>query len=326
MREINPVYYIITSIFGEPTKKNHSHSQYGFDCPVCSYDVKGLNHLDGKGNLEINLEKYQYNCWSCGQTNGTHGSLIKLIKVHGSKSQLKQYKSLVDYNCSTDSDKTYNKKIRLPKEFISFKDGDERTLSYKEAFNYISERGHNIETLEKYNIGYCDTGKYENRIIIPSYDNKGELNYFTARTYVGNKLKYLNPVLPKMDLIVNGSNICWDSTIFVCEGMLDAISLYPLLNVIPLLGKELPDYLYYILLKQVKGHICLILDPDAQKNMYQIYKRLQTSHLKGRIRVVDLPGNADLSDIKRDFGQQGIAEILKTNRQLSIKDFMKYNI
>jgi len=35
--------------------------QITFDCPVCSYDLKGLDHGDGKGNLEINYCRHVYN-------------------------------------------------------------------------------------------------------------------------------------------------------------------------------------------------------------------------------------------------------------------------
>jgi DNA primase len=129
-----------------------------------------------------------------------------------------------------------------------------------------------------------------------------------------------------MDLIINESNINWNSTIYIVEGVFDMVSLYPLTNCIPLMGKVMSDTLYYTLLKKSKGYICIILDGDAQKDMYSMYKRLQTSYLKDKIRVVDLPDIADLSDIRKDFGKEGVIEVLKTNRKLIIKDFQKYNL
>ena len=35
-----------------PTK-----GQISFDCPVCSYDIKGLDKGDGKGNFEVNYQQ-----------------------------------------------------------------------------------------------------------------------------------------------------------------------------------------------------------------------------------------------------------------------------
>ena len=40
----------------------------------------------------------------------------------------------------------------------------------------------------KYNIGYCDDGLYSNRIIIPSYDSDGQLNFFVGRAFFNSKL------------------------------------------------------------------------------------------------------------------------------------------
>ncbi len=323
MTEVNPLYNLIISILDEPGKRNHTNKQYGFNCPVCS-SQEGVDN-DKKYNLEVNLNKNLMHCWKCEQS----GSLRKLVKKYGNKIQLKLYDSLVDY----DSDNTKEKTIKqgplyLPKELIFFKDANKNDLSYKESYNYLINRGLDDEIIYKYNMGYCLEGKYQNRIIIPSYDINNKLNYFVARSFNGHKIKYLNPVLPKMDIIINEKNINWDGgTIFICEGVFDLIALYPLINVIPLAGKIMSDYLYYFLLKKCIANIIIILDSDAKIDSYKIYKKLHTTtQLKDKIRIVDLPNNSDLSDIRRDFGREGIIEILKTNHQLKLFDFMKYNI
>ena len=83
---------ILEGILGEPRKHYKDKSQISFDCPVCSYDIKGLEKGDGKGNLEINYESNVYKCWACSETNNTHGSVYKLVKQYGTKSDLKKYK------------------------------------------------------------------------------------------------------------------------------------------------------------------------------------------------------------------------------------------
>ena len=69
--------------------KNHypNKGQISFDCPVCSYDIKGLDKLDGKGNLEVNYIKGVYKCWACSETHETHGSINKLFWKWGTKKQ-----------------------------------------------------------------------------------------------------------------------------------------------------------------------------------------------------------------------------------------------
>jgi hypothetical protein len=47
-------------------------SQVSWNCPVCD---EGGN----KGNLEVNIEKSLFHCWSCGDYEGTHGSLGRIF-------------------------------------------------------------------------------------------------------------------------------------------------------------------------------------------------------------------------------------------------------
>jgi len=45
---------MLTGMFGDFHVHNEYRHQISFDCPVCSYDIKGLDKGDGKGNLEVN--------------------------------------------------------------------------------------------------------------------------------------------------------------------------------------------------------------------------------------------------------------------------------
>jgi acyl-CoA synthetase (AMP-forming)/AMP-acid ligase II len=71
-------------------------------------------------------------------------------------------------------------------------------------------------------IGYCDSGLYSNRIIIPSYDSEGKLNFFVGRDFYNSKMKYKNCSSPKniigFDLFIN-----WDEPIVLVEGPLKII-------------------------------------------------------------------------------------------------------
>jgi hypothetical protein len=64
-----------------------------------------------------------------------------------------------------------------------------------------------------------------NRIIIPSYDLNGDLNYFIARWYPKeyNKLKYINPKAEKQEIIFNIGKLNLDATIYLVEGVTDHI-------------------------------------------------------------------------------------------------------
>ena len=51
-------------------------------------------------------------------------------------------------------------------------------------------------------MGFTTSGEYGHRIIVPSYDKDGKLNYFTGRTWLSRKKpKYKNPDLPREEVI-----------------------------------------------------------------------------------------------------------------------------
>ena len=48
---------LLDGFLGEPHKYDNTSGQIAYDCPVCSYEIKGFDKGDGKGNLEVSLEK-----------------------------------------------------------------------------------------------------------------------------------------------------------------------------------------------------------------------------------------------------------------------------
>ena len=54
MEDHNLIIEILEDILGDSHRHHPGRGQIAFDCPVCSYDLKGLDSGDGKGNLEVN--------------------------------------------------------------------------------------------------------------------------------------------------------------------------------------------------------------------------------------------------------------------------------
>lgn len=302
------IFEILEDIFGD--YKNHSDykSQVSFDCPVCSYDIKGLDHGDGKGNLEINYRYGVYKCWVCAESHETHGSIYKLIKKYGNAKQLKKYLLLKPEEQHEGVKKVYNQ-IKLPSEFIPFKDasfGMKLTPSYKQAFNYIKRRNITDLMLQIYNIGFCATGIYENRIIIPSYDENNRINYFIARSYLENtKMKYKNPQAQKEIIIFNEKLIDWNETVYIVEGAFDSIFIP---NAIPMLGKFMSEHLFSKLYNNAKK-IIIVLDPDAYNDQERLYHRLNCGKLMGKVWSIKLEGDKDIADLKGNLSEYKIKKI-----------------
>ncbi len=306
--DYTPVFEILEDIFGDYKNHNDYRCQVSFDCPVCSYDIKGLERGDGKGNLEVNYKYGVFKCWVCAETHETHGSIYKLIKKYGTPKQLKKYE-LLRPDDTEDSTKRVYKQVRLPKEFVAFKDasiGLKLTPQYKQALAYIKKRNITDLMLQIYNIGFCYNGLYENRIIIPSYDEEKRLNYFVARSYLSKtKLKYKNPEAQKEIIIFNEHLINWDETVYIVEGAFDSIFIP---NAIPMLGKFMSDYLFKKLYENAKK-IVIVLDPDAWNDAERLYHRVNCGKLMGKVWIVKLEGDKDIADLKGDLSEYKIKQI-----------------
>jgi DNA primase len=306
--DYSAVVDILEDVLGEYRNHNDYRGQISFSCPTCSYDIKGLDGLDGKGNLEINYKRGVYKCWVCAETHDTHGSLYKLIKKFGNPRQLKKYMLLRPDDNGEIGNRVY-KKVRLPKEFIAFKDassGLKMTPHYRKAFNYINKRNITDTMLQMYNIGFCYHGEYENRIIIPSYDSEHNINYFIARSYLDKaKMKYKNPEAQKEIIIFNECLINWDEPIYIVEGAFDSIFLP---NAIPMLGKFMSEHLFLKLYDNAKK-ITIVLDPDAWGDAERLYHKLNCGKLMGKIWIIRLNGNQDIADLQGKINQDDIKQL-----------------
>lgn len=306
---------ILENVLGEPKNHYENKSQISFDCPVCSYDIKGLDKGDGKGNLEVNYEYNVYKCWACSETHNTHGTLYKLIRRYGSKNDLELYKLVNPDIIKPKVEIDVEKKVidGLPDNFISLTEESD-CEEYKKAIEYLTKRNIGKDIIEKYNIGYCGYGEYGGRIIFPSYDMYGDINYFLGRSYNKySKLKYKNPDISKTEIIFNEQKINWDSNIYLVEGVFDHI-VVP--NSIPLLGKVLSDNLFKKLLKYSESKIIVLLDSDAYMDSIKIYKKLNSTKLYGRVLLVRLPNGFDISDINQRLGKEGVLKVLMSANKI----------
>jgi DNA primase len=135
----------------------------------------------------------------------------------------------------------------------------------------------------RYNIGYCVEGVYAKRIIIPSYDDMGILNYFVGRDYSSrSSIAYINPKVSK-NVVAFDNQINWKYPLFIVEGMFDAMAVKR--NAIPQLGKTLSRKLQQKIIQQSATDIYLALDNDAIRFALKAAERL----MKENINVYMVP-------------------------------------
>lgn len=297
---------------GDCRGHNHYKHQLRYDCPECSAE-KNMPEGDGKGNLEVNYVYNSYNCWACGSTNGTHGTVLDLIKRYGSKGDLGSYyfinPTFMDYK---NKQKVYKTKRshNLPEGIVKVKKDNSKTL---EAYNYLISRGVTDDIIDNYSIYYGITGEYFGRVIIPSYDKFKRINYFVGRSIKSfHKIKYKNPDTPKETILFNQGKIDTKKIISLVEGPFDHI-VTP--NSLPLLGKVLYDKLFEFLYDSNPPAIFIILDEDAIKNAELIYHMLNSGKLKNKIFIVPLPIGYDPSLFVQHFGVETYHKHIKNNVQ-----------
>ena len=286
--EIEVLLELIEDVLDKPKKVYGSKHQYGYDCPNCM-DIKGLDKGDNKGNLEINLNKFVYHCWGCGIS----GPLGKLFDSYGTKKQKKVYNLIKPEELRQQENK--KPKLKLPEGYTTFEDSNPRFIPHIEAYKYLQSRGITDEIIKKYKIGYTVTGDFAYRIIVPSFNKEGVLNYFVARSWVKSRLKYKNPTAAKDEIIFNEGIIDWNKDVYLVEGAFDGFFLE---NSIVMLGKKMSSLLFETLYANAKGNIIICTDGDAWKDGLKLYHELNGGTLYNKIKIIKLPMDKDICDLR----------------------------
>ena len=213
-----------------------------------------------KPKLQINLKTQKWHCWVSNVGGRTLFQLFK--KIGASTQHFNELRELIGdspqykYKKTTD---TKVKVVQLPNEYKPLWNGEDSIVK-RHALSYLYKRNIDDSDILKYNIGYCDEGLYSNRIIIPSYDSEGTLNFFVGRDFYSSKMKYRNSPTTK-DIIGFDLFINWDEPIILCEGVFDAMAFKR--NAIPLFGKTVMKTLQKKIIESRVKTIYLALDNDA---------------------------------------------------------------
>jgi DNA primase len=149
--------------------------------------------------------------------------------------------------------------------------------------------------ITKYKIGYTVTGEFAYRIIVPSFNKEGTLNYFVARAWVSKKMKYKNPTAAKDEIIFNEGLIDWSKDVYLVEGAFDGFFLD---NSIVMLGKKMSQLLFETLYNNAKGNVIICPDGDAWKDGLKLYHELNGGVLYNKIKIIKLPIDKDICDLR----------------------------
>jgi len=312
------ILQILQSQLGEyDVQRKEEHLFY---CPFCSHHKK---------KMSVNLNSGKWKCWVCKKSGNKILSLFRQlnaseITIHNLYEALGETEiDITNFNNISyvvqkmfeqqPANDEENLNLQLPVGFLPLWK-QQKSFGYKMAINYV--RGRNITPYDtlKYNIGYCDFGKYKDRIIIPSYNASGKLNYFVARSYYDDiDHKYLNPSTSKNTVFFE-LQLNYNLPLIMVEGAFDAIAIKR--NSVPLLGKFIPLRLKEKIISNKVKNIYICLDNDAKKESLDICQEFMNNGIN--VYFVDLQ-EKDASEI----GFKKVLQIIKNTKPLTFSDLIK---
>lgn len=281
-----------TSLLADALGEYHkSSNEILFYCPFCKHH---------KRKFSVNLNTNNYKCWIC-DVRGRN--VRRILKTRLSYSKLCEWDRLTNSfdlskldNNIFDIEQESKEIVDLPKEFISLANKD-LPVTTKFAYKYLMDRGLTKQDIILWKIGVCLSGQYEGRVVVPSFDNNGDCDYFIARGYGKQFPKYMNPKVSK-DIIFNELFIDWNKDIVLVEGVFDAIKAQ---NAIPLLGSTLAEETkLFKKIVQYDPVVYVALDPDAETKSNNIINKLLKYDIE--VHKINIKGFEDVGAMtKNDF-------------------------
>jgi len=254
-------------IFG---KLDQKEGWLNLDCIYCPCG-------DSNKHLGIDLNKKIVHCFKCGK----HLSLEIFLR---------------DVNCNigvqnitVDIPYVYEHKLIFPKEYTYILDLGSSS-SEEDALVYIDKRI-GLELASILGVGFCRYGYYKDRIIVPMYDNAGDVIYYIARAIYDNLILYdkpkkvLNP-RGKKNVIFNLHIANNFPEVYLMEGVFGAIVMYP--NSIAILGKEINESQVLQLVNSSINILNICLDGGTMKFGVKIADKILRLTNRIKIRILEL--------------------------------------
>jgi len=303
---MSQIVSLLNRVVGNRGRQLKKANEYMYWSPFTSHH---------KPKLQINTQTQKWHCWVSNQ--GGHKLYQLFKKLKASKEQFDELTDLVGgfQSLSSNREKVKENIVRLPKEFKPLLSNGNSIIA-KHSRVYLNNRNVSNGDILRYGIGYCEEGMYSNRVIVPSYNSDGELNYFVGRDIYEGGFKYKNPPVSK-DVIGFYLFINWNEPIILCEGVFDAIAIKR--NAIPLFGKTIPKSLKKKIYEKKVKEIYILLDKDAISDAIKITDDLMKNGIN--VYFVSLS-----EEDPSDMGFKKVINLIKETKQTSFSDLMRMKL
>jgi hypothetical protein len=275
---------------------------YNFLCPVCSLN-KGTSYEKKKLAIKTVENAHLAKCWVCGYKSKNLIDLLQRFKKQHVSEYVKNFLNSEEILISEVKEEEKISKVVLPEDIQLLATANRQEEAVRHSIAYLKARGISKSELEKHlwywRFSISDDPRYRNRIIFPSFDALGELNYYTARSISRfTKTKYVNPPVNRSHIIFNEIAIDWHKPLMLVEGPFDLIKCPE--NTTCLLGSEFTrDHKLFQNIVNNRTPVILALDPDAQVKQDRIAKELLSWNIS--VRAVTIPKEfKDIGEMKKE--------------------------
>jgi hypothetical protein len=248
---------------------------FNIHCPFCQ---EHGHKPDRKYHLGINYQYGYIHCFRC-RTRHKLTYFLKILRKDFDSDDFTFEETHITVSHKTE--------IEFPKEYLNVLDlFDARYSNYVKALEYIDRRI-GIELALKINVGFCNIGRYANRIIVPVFDSCDNIVYFVARAIYGFiEPKILNPLGERKSVLFNWNNAKKFSEIYLMEGVFGALTVFP--YGIATLGKEITEEQIFVILRSKVKIVNIVLDGNAIKDAYSVADKIADLTSKVKVRVLKL--------------------------------------
>lgn len=288
----------LSSIFSDVILSKDS-TEISVRCPYCG--------KAGKSKMCIIIESGVYHCWVCEAKGRGLAKLISKVNPGKVKEYVQNY-SASERHRLKEEEGLEEPDISLPDDFKLIMQGNKKDPDWREVTKYAISRGFNKKTLWEFKVGYSRSYEWKRRLMLPSFDADGKLNYLTGRSIdPDNTFRYKNLSKSRNSVIFNEMDIDWKKPLFLSEGPLDLVKVK--INKTCLLGSTLsPESLLFEKIVSNSTPIIMILDDDAKKKAVKIADSLVQYDIPLRINFCSQ--EADLNELS----EESIKNLINTSK------------
>lgn len=271
-------------------------------CPKCG-DPRRPNKL----KMNINPDKSVFHCWVCELKGRSIPRLLRMVNTQQGQQYARKFGERVD----SKEKMITNPDVEMPSDFKLVM-SNLHLPEAKRIRYYCRTRGLSDDMIWRYRIGFSPEQQW--RMIVPSFNEEGKLNYWTARRVDDNPAyKYINSKAQRSDVIFNEIDVDWSAEeITLVEGPWDLMKCSKI-NATCLLGSFLSsNYQLFTKLIHYPERIVLALDADAREKQDKIAELLMKYDKE--VYFVDPPSDGwDFGDLEPEEVEEAVAKKRKYN-------------